>query len=305
MDDSASATYQFPHNWLRLTQSDTSRMPLVFVACGSFSPVTYLHLRMFELGRDFARCETKFEVMGGYISPVSDLYKKAGLAEATDRLKMCELAVNEIQDWVMVDPWEAQQSTYMRTAQVLDHFEYEINEVLGGAARPDGTRVPMKIVLLAGADLIQTMSTPGVWNERYLKHILGNYGIFVVERDGTNLKAALAELEPWRSNIWVVQQHVHNDISSTKVRLLIRHGLSVRYLIPASVIRYIEGKGLFKDPCNHINSTVPSSPATENQPKTSLVASDTNRCSDFSTEVVSASRRVNESCSEICIESYS
>jgi hypothetical protein len=33
---------------------------------------------------------------------------------------------------------------------VLDHFEHEINEVLGGAERPDGTRVPVKIALLAG-----------------------------------------------------------------------------------------------------------------------------------------------------------
>jgi nicotinamide mononucleotide adenylyltransferase len=49
----------------------------------------------------------------------------------------------------------------MPTAKVLDHFEHEINGVLGGVARPDGTRVPVRILLLAGADLIQTMSTPG------------------------------------------------------------------------------------------------------------------------------------------------
>jgi nicotinamide mononucleotide adenylyltransferase len=58
----------------------------------------------------------------------------------------------------MVDPWEAIQPEYMPTALVLDHFEHEINEVLGGAERPDGSRVPVRIALLAGADLIQTMS---------------------------------------------------------------------------------------------------------------------------------------------------
>ena len=75
---------------------------------------------------------------------------------------MCELAVDEQQDgWLMVDPWEATQPNYIPTAKVLDRFQYEINEVLGGAERPDGTRVPMRIILLAGADLLQTMSTPG------------------------------------------------------------------------------------------------------------------------------------------------
>ena len=78
------------------------------------------------------------------------------------RTRMCELAVDEQRDgWLMVDPWEATQPTYIPTAKVLDHFQYEINEVLGGAERPDGTRVPMRIILLAGADLIQTMSAPG------------------------------------------------------------------------------------------------------------------------------------------------
>ena len=38
----------------------------------------------------------------------------------------------------MVDPWEAIQTEYMPTAIVLDHFEHEINGVLGGAERPDG-----------------------------------------------------------------------------------------------------------------------------------------------------------------------
>ncbi len=45
----------------------------------------------------------------------------------------------------MVDSWEAIQPEYMPTALVLDHFEHEINGVLGGAERPDGSRVPVRI----------------------------------------------------------------------------------------------------------------------------------------------------------------
>jgi hypothetical protein len=34
---------------------------------------------------DFAKFNTKFEILGGYLSPVSDSYKKAGLASSVHR----------------------------------------------------------------------------------------------------------------------------------------------------------------------------------------------------------------------------
>ena len=40
----------------------------------------------------------------------------------------------------------------------------------------------------------------------------------------------------YRDNIHQVQQLIRNDVSSTKVRLLIAHGMSIRYLIPSAVI---------------------------------------------------------------------
>ncbi len=43
----------------------------------------------------------------------------------------------------------------------LDHFEYQLNTVLEGVAGRDGERKPIRIALLAGSDLIQTMSQPG------------------------------------------------------------------------------------------------------------------------------------------------
>ena len=77
---------------------------------------------------------------------------------------MCTLATEETSRWLMVDPWEAFQS-YQRTAVVLDHFDYEINTVLGGVQMPSGERRHVRVVLLAGSDLISTMSEPGVWTE--------------------------------------------------------------------------------------------------------------------------------------------
>jgi len=79
------------------------------------------------------------------------------------------------------------------TAQVLDHFQHEISKVISGA----------KVMLLAGADLIQTMSTPGVWSPDDLDHILGVYGTFILERTGTDVDDALTNLQKWKDNIYV------------------------------------------------------------------------------------------------------
>ena len=61
-------------------------------------------------------------------------------------------------------------------------------------------------MLLAGADLIQTISTPEVWDARDVDHILGNFGVFVLERTGTDLETALGQLKRWERNIHVIRQ---------------------------------------------------------------------------------------------------
>jgi nicotinamide mononucleotide adenylyltransferase len=77
--------YAFPSHRLRRTLHTSTKQPIVLVACGSFNPITYHHLRMFEIAKDFIRQNTNFEIVGGYLSPVSDEYKKAGLVSAHHR----------------------------------------------------------------------------------------------------------------------------------------------------------------------------------------------------------------------------
>src|SRR5271156_3066237 len=160
---------------------------------------------------------------------------------------MCQLAIDRASNWLMVDTWEAEKKEYQPTALVLDHFEHEINTVRKGIDDGNGNRRPVRIALLAGADLIQTMSTPGVWSEKDLDHILGRYGTFIVERSGTDIDDALSNLQPWKENIYVIKQLIQNDVSSTKIRLFLRRGMSVHYLIPAPVVEYIEQNHLFNE----------------------------------------------------------
>ena len=153
------------------------------------------------------------------LSPVGDAYKKKGLAPAKDRIKMCELATNtpdQKTKFIMVDTWEGLQSKYQPTAQVLDHFNYELNTKMGGVDDGTGKKVPVKICLLGGADLVETFSQPGVWSPVDLNHILGNCesisstivwlscvllinildGVVTIERAGTDLDDAISKLEP-------------------------------------------------------------------------------------------------------------
>ncbi|EAQ85219.1 hypothetical protein CHGG_09233 [Chaetomium globosum CBS 148.51] len=160
--DGAQAPYNFPTQKLKRQMTQPGKTPLVLVACGSFSPITYLHLRMFEMAGDFVRFNTDFEVCAGYLSPVSDAYKKVGLAPGSHRVNMCGRAVEQ-SPWLMVDPFETVncdengEPQYVPTAKVLRHFDHEINTVLGGIEAPDGQMKKARIALLAGADLVMSM----------------------------------------------------------------------------------------------------------------------------------------------------
>jgi nicotinamide mononucleotide adenylyltransferase len=223
---------------------------------------------MFEMASDYARFNTKYEIVGGFLSPVSDAYKKPGLAPAKHRIQMCSYAAEKTSEWLTCDPWEAIQPYYVPTAQVLDHFDHEINQVIGGCEDLHGNKQPVRIALLAGADLIQTMSTPGVWSSADLDHILRKFGAFIIERTGTDIDEALAGLKDYKDNIHVIPQVItvclclfpisvchditdvlapQNDVSSTKVRLMRKRELSLRYVVPDPVIDYITEHGLYRE----------------------------------------------------------
>lgn len=239
--------YTFPADRLKKTLSNPSKKPLVLVSCGSFSPPTNLHLRMFEEAADYCEFETDYEVVGGFFSPVGDAYKKAGLAPAHHRINMTQIAVRNSSTWIGVDPWEPLHKEYLPTVKVLDHFNYELNDVRGGIETESGEKRRVHVALLAGADLIQTMSTPGLWAPEDLNRILGHYGAFILERSGTDIDDALLTLQQYRDNIRVIPQLIQNDVSSTKIRLFRKRGKSIRYYIPDQVVDYIYEHGLYAD----------------------------------------------------------
>lgn len=106
-----------------------SQGKIVLMACGSFSPPTPMHLRMFEIARDYINSLGTQTVIGGIISPVHDAYGKKGLISATHRQAMLKLALST-SDWIKVSDWEINQEGWTRTKDTLQHHQNQINNFM-------------------------------------------------------------------------------------------------------------------------------------------------------------------------------
>ncbi|KAH0457099.1 hypothetical protein IEQ34_015006 [Dendrobium chrysotoxum] len=213
---------------------------VVLVSPGSFNPPTYMHMRMFELARDALNL-LGYCVIGGYMSPVNDAYKKKGLLPAVHRLKMCEIACQSSY-FVMVDPWEANQSSYQRTLTVLSRIQDGLCK--DGSIKRDS----LKVMLLCGSDLLESFSIPGAWIRDQVRDICRDFGVICIRREGTNVEQIISNdeiLQENKINVISVDEIIPNRISSTKVRECISRGLSVKYLIPDEVIEYITDQKLY------------------------------------------------------------
>ncbi|KAI8422988.1 hypothetical protein MSG28_014076 [Choristoneura fumiferana] len=103
-----------------------SQGKIVLMACGSFSPPTYMHLRMFEIARDYIHTLGLGTVVGGIMSPVHDAYGKKDLVAAHHRIAMLKLALRT-SAWIKVSEWETQQAGWTRTKVSMQHHQDTIN----------------------------------------------------------------------------------------------------------------------------------------------------------------------------------
>ncbi|PFX29796.1 nicotinamide/nicotinic acid mononucleotide adenylyltransferase 1-like [Stylophora pistillata] len=217
-----------------------SKTRVVLLSCGSFNPITFLHLRMFEIARDALHKTGIYTVVRGIFSPVNDGYKKKDLSESEHRIQMCKLGV-QTSDWISVDEWESKQAGWTTTAKVLKHFTEDVVTKFPGSSPPI-------VKLLCGADLLESFAVPNLWADEDIEEIVGKHGLVVISRVGSNPESFIYEsdvLTKYKNNIHIVTEWISNDVSATKIRRAIRRSESVKYLIPDPVIDYIKKNNLY------------------------------------------------------------
>ncbi|XP_036600867.1 nicotinamide/nicotinic acid mononucleotide adenylyltransferase 1 [Trichosurus vulpecula] len=260
------------------------RTEVVLLACGSFNPITNMHLRLFELAKDYMNATGEYNVIRGIISPVGDAYKKKGLISAHHRVVMAELAT-QTSKWLEVDTWESLHKEWIETAKVLSYHKQRLearssdNSVRDSTspALPGGKRKrtgnsqevsekkpsspkkkgPPQLKLLCGADFLESFGVPNLWKLEDITTIVGNYGLVCITRTGNNAEKFIYEsdiLWKHRNNIHLVNEWITNDISSTKIRRALRRGQSIRYLVPDPVQQYIEKHNLYSSESEDRNS---------------------------------------------------
>ena len=124
-----------------------------------------------ELAKDHLR-NKGIDVLGGIISPVNDAYQKKGLISSQHRTKMVELAVQNY-DLVRCSKWETEQGEWIRTRRALDEYSNQIAQMVKTGNGPPWLpslalgedEDPPRIFLVCGADLMETFSVPGLWEE--------------------------------------------------------------------------------------------------------------------------------------------
>jgi len=226
--------------------SSATQLPqkILLLACGSFNPITNIHLRMFELARDHLHKGGRYRVQGGIISPTNDKYKKPGLAPGTHRLQMVQLGAAS-SPWVRGSGWEVEQAEWTVTRNVISHMQ---GEVAGG--KVDAVDVDARVKLLCGGDLLESFAVPDLWKDEDIEAIVGTFGIVVITRAGSFPQKFIDGhhlLTKHKENIEIVEEWVPNEISATKLRLALSRGESIKYLTPDPVIDYIEKHGLYKN----------------------------------------------------------
>uniref|UniRef100_UPI0037E7E7F8 nicotinamide/nicotinic acid mononucleotide adenylyltransferase 3 n=1 Tax=Semicossyphus pulcher TaxID=241346 RepID=UPI0037E7E7F8 len=257
------------------------RVPLVLLACGSFNPITNQHMRLFELARDHMHSTGQYQVVGGIVSPVSDGYGKQGLVLAKHRIAMARLALQS-SNWVTVDDWESQQPDWTETVVTM---RYHYGRILKDYDQSEGTHKDcnanpltsprLKLKLLCGADFLNTFKIPGLWQDDHVEEVAGRFGLVCVSRGGLQPERAVHEsdtLSRHNNNIFLVREWVRNETSATEVRRALRRGLSVKYLIPDSVIEYIHQHNLYTEDSERRNEGTVLRPLTKQaqQPVKSL-----------------------------------
>lgn len=193
---------------------------------GTFNPIHVGHLLLAE----WVKCESELDEIWLIPNGISYMKEQLEVAPAGDRLKMTELAAMENKHFKCLD-LEIKRAGYT--------YSYETLEELARAYPED------ELYFILGADCLFTLET---W--KCPERILGCCRLIAAVRDEASLeemRRKKAELEQRFGGEIMLLPFVRLSLSSTEIRARIKQGKSVRYMVPDSVLTYIEERGLYRE----------------------------------------------------------
>ncbi len=208
---------------------------MIAVMGGSFDPVHVGHLRVAIEVRDQLHVDQLRLIPCG-----QPPHRDKSIATAAQRLQMLTLAVAD-ERALMVDDREIRQNRLSYTVDTLTDL------------RAESGRQP--ICLIIGADAYQQLNSWHQWKQLFdLAHLI------VVQRPGYAVTTSTEVTE------YTTQRCIENpqqltkqsagsiyflqipplEISSTRIRVLVSEGKSIRYLVPDSVNRWMQEQGIYQ-----------------------------------------------------------
>ncbi len=210
---------------------------MIAVLGGSFDPVHIGHLRVAIEVRDQLKVDQLNLIPCG-----QPPHRPKSFASAEQRLKMLELAIFDEQG-LLVDDRELRLNRVSYTVDTLSDLRAEY------AQQP--------ICLIVGADGFQRLSSWHQWTRIFdLAHLV------VVQRPGFTITSSKEVNEYTTNRIADNPQQLKQEsagslyflelplleISSTRIRLLSLAGKSIRYLVPDTVLSWIEEQKIYQSP---------------------------------------------------------
>jgi nicotinate-nucleotide adenylyltransferase len=214
-------------------------MRLVGILGGTFNPIHYGHLRMAqELADGLGMDEVKF------IPSANPPHKDSVTVSAEHRAAMVKLAIADNPKF-SIDELELSRDGASYTIDTL----ISLRETLGKDT---------SLCLMMGSDAFVKLNTWHRWRE-----LLNYTHIILVQRpDQGKPQEALpevlqtllrdhyaedvSELSKTNAGLINMQAISAQDISASQIRENLKHGVSVRYLLPNDVINYIQRQQLYK-----------------------------------------------------------
>lgn len=185
---------------------------------GTFDPIHYGHLLMAEQAREEMGLDQVWFVPAG--SPPHKQTKQ--ITDALHRMEMVQRAVVNQIDF-RVCAWEIEQVGPSYTVTTMKHFCTEY---------PDS-----EFFLILGTDMVNSLPS---WYK--VENLLQLVQVIALGRPGYPIE----KLPVWiQERVHWVPDSIEIQLASTEIRQRLEAGRSVRYLVPDSVLAYIEENRLY------------------------------------------------------------